>query len=92
MKLRSIYNEWQTLRRQVDLQQRSLNNFLLLQRAEESRFRNGESSLFLVNARENKVLEGKQKLLELKNKYSFTSYKLRWAMGDLGEWKGKHQL
>lgn len=84
MKLRSIYNEWQTLRRQVDLQQQALNNFLALQKAEEARFRNGESSLFLVNARENKSLEAKQKLLELKNKYSFTGYKLQWSMGALG--------
>jgi outer membrane protein TolC len=84
MKLRAIYNEWQTLRRQVDLQQQALNNFLALQRAEEAKFRNGESSLFLVNARENKSLEAKQKLLELKNKYSFTGYKLQWAMGGLG--------
>ena len=87
MKIRAIHNEWQTLRRQVDLQQQSLNNFLALQRAEESRLRNGESSLFLVNARENKSLEAKQKLQELKNKFSFTGYKLLWAIGSLGSVK-----
>lgn len=84
MKIRSIYNEWQTLRRQVELQQQTLNNFIALQRAEESRLRNGESSLFLVNARENKSLEARQKLQELKNKFSFTGYKLLWSIGSLG--------
>ncbi len=84
MKVRSIHNEWQILRRQVELQQQTLNNFLALQKAEELRFRNGESSLFLINARENKSLEAKQKLQELRNKYSFTAYKLLWSIGSLG--------
>ncbi|MBK6273622.1 MAG: hypothetical protein IPF58_02525 [Saprospirales bacterium] len=30
---------------------------------------NGESSLFLINARQNKVIEAQLKLIELKTKY-----------------------
>jgi hypothetical protein len=43
----------------------------------------GESSLFLLNTRENKVLESMQKLAELKTKF-FKSYRaVAWASGQL---------
>ncbi len=82
-KVRTYYNELLTLRSQVALQQQQYNNYLVLQRGEETKFFNGESSLFLVNNRENKALEALQKLAELQTKYFKTLNNLYWASGIL---------
>lgn len=82
-KVRNSYNELVTLRNQVALQQQQFNNYLALQRGEEIRFFNGESSLFLVNSRETKTLESLQKLAELETKYFKTLNNLYWAGGVL---------
>lgn len=82
-KVRSYYNELTTLKGQVALQENALKNYLTLQRGEEIRFQAGESSLFLINARENKTLEALQKLQELRAKYYKTENALRWAAGIL---------
>jgi len=82
-KVRSYYNELLTLRNQVLLQQQQYDSYLALQRGEETRFFNGESSLFLINNRENKTLEAIQKLLELETKYFKTLNYLYWASGIL---------
>jgi outer membrane protein TolC len=84
-KVRSFYNELQTLRNQVALQQQQYHNYLALQRGEETRLFNGESSLFLVNIRENKTLEALQKLAELEAKYFRTFNSLYWASGMLAQ-------
>jgi outer membrane protein TolC len=82
-KVRSYYNELLALKDQVALQEKNYNNYLTLQRGEETRFRAGESSLFLINTRENKTLEALQKLQELKIKYLKTENMLQWATGRL---------
>lgn len=82
-KVKMYYNELLTLRNQVSIQQEQYNNYLTLQRGEETRFFNGESSLFLVNTRENKTLESLQKLAELETKYFKTLNSLYWAGGIL---------
>lgn len=84
-KVKSFYNELLTLRNQVALQQQQYNNYLALQRGEETRFFNGESSLFLVNSRENKALESLQKLVELETKYFKALNGLYWAGGVLAQ-------
>lgn len=80
-KIRSYYNELNTLRQQISLQEKAYLNFMTLQRGEETRFQSGESSLFLINSRENKSLEALQKLTELKAKYIRTINYLNWAAG-----------
>lgn len=80
-KVKTYFNELVALKNQVMIQERAYENFLRLQRAEETRFTIGESSLFLVNARENKTLEALQKLQELKTKYLVTVNALQWAAG-----------
>lgn len=80
-KVKASFNELVNLRSQVALQTRAYANYFLLQRGEETRFSIGESSLFLVNARENKRLEALQKLQELKAKLALASYQLSWAVG-----------
>ena len=84
-KIKSYYNELLTLRSQVALQQQQYSNYLSLQRGEEIRFFNGESSLFLVNSRETKTLEALQKLNELEIKYFKTINNLYWAGGVLAQ-------
>jgi outer membrane protein TolC len=43
----------------------------------------GESSLFLLNSRENKLLEARQKQAETRAKYYLSRISLRWAAGQL---------
>mgnify|MGYP006343169621 FL=1 len=71
---------------QVTLLQKTYNNYLQLQRGEEIRFFNGESSLFLVNSRENKTLETLLKLTEATIKYNKSSISLQWAGGQLWQY------
>ena len=72
------------LRNQVSLQHSYYENQRRLVVAEETRLLNGESTLFLINARENKAIEAYQKLVELKIKYNKTLYALQWSAGMLG--------
>ncbi len=80
-KVKGYFNELLTLKNQVGLQEKAYKNYQVLQRGEETRFQAGESSLFLINARENKTLEALQKLQELKIKYFKTENSLQWAAG-----------
>jgi outer membrane protein TolC len=82
-KVRSYFNELIAVKSQVALQEKVYKNYQVLQRGEDIRFMSGESSLFLVNARENKALEALQKLQELKTKYFKTENNLLWAAGVL---------
>ncbi|HRK25935.1 MAG TPA: TolC family protein [Chitinophagales bacterium] len=68
-KLQGYYNELLNNQRQIALYRQTVNNYQALTEGEEFRFRFGESSLFLVNTRESKLLEAQGKLLELKAKH-----------------------
>jgi outer membrane protein TolC len=81
LKVRSYYNEFVNLQNQIALQSRNYESYLQLVRAEQSRFEHGESSLFMINSRENKALEAYEKLIELKTKYFKTIYSLQWSAG-----------
>lgn len=80
-KVKSYFTELVTLQTQVALQNKAYKNYLVLQRGEETRYLAGESTLFFINARENKALEARQKLEELKAKYFKTEATLQWAAG-----------
>jgi outer membrane protein TolC len=82
-KLQQYYNEWKGLREQIALQQQAVHSYTVLKRGEELKFANGESSLFLVNAREIKALEAQQKLLELQSKEQKAAASALWAAGVL---------
>lgn len=83
IKLKTYYNELAALKKQIAVQELAYINYVRLQRAEEIRFQIGESSLFLINTRENKTLEALQKLQELRTKYLITLNELQWAAGIL---------
>ncbi|MEX0636423.1 MAG: TolC family protein [Ferruginibacter sp.] len=80
-KVKQVFNEQINIKNQIALQESMYLNYLRLQRAEETRFANGESSLFLINTRENKTIESMQKLLELRSKYFSIRAKLQNAVG-----------
>lgn len=82
-KIRASYNKVKTLEQQLVIQQQMLNNYRALQKAEELKYASGESSLFLINSRENKTLEAQQKLIETKAKYAQAYISLLWASGTL---------
>ena len=79
--MKKYFNEFSNLKSQIGLQSRSVTNYEQLVKAEEVRFQNGESSLFLINSRESKALEATQKLIELKTKYYKSIYALQWSAG-----------
>lgn len=82
-KLRSYYTELVVLREQVKLYKATSQNFEKLYMGEVTRFNAGESNVFLVNTRENKLLEVKQKLAEVQLKYFKTEATLKWVMAQL---------
>lgn len=80
-KVKSYFTEWQQLQQQVALQNSLVANFATLQRGEELRFLNGESSLFLINSRELKTLESRIKLVNLQAKSRKSAAGVQWAAG-----------
>lgn len=82
-KIRYYQNESNQLLQQWQLTGSLQENYRQLLRNEELKFSQGESSLFLVNARESKLLEVLQKQTALRIKYLTASYQLRWAAGTL---------
>jgi outer membrane protein TolC len=82
-KVRFHYNEVLNLQKQIDIYEKAYANFVRLFAAEQLRFSLGETTLFLLNSRETKVLEAQQKLLELKTKFYQAFAALNWAAGVL---------
>jgi len=85
-KVRKYYNQLVNYQSQVTLLQRTYAGVLQLQKGEETRFFNGESSLFLVNSRENKTQETMLKLIEATVKLNKTALGLQWASGQLWQY------
>lgn len=83
-KVQQYYNEWRQTFVQYQLQQNLVQNYLGLQKGEETKFANGESSLFLVNSRESKTLDGQRKELALEAKIQKLNVRLKWAAGIYG--------
>jgi outer membrane protein TolC len=81
LKVKAYYNEFLNLKSQIALQSSNYGNYQKLVIAEEIKLQNGESTLFLINSRENKALEALEKLVELKTKYFKTIYSLQWSAG-----------
>jgi outer membrane protein TolC len=82
-KLSAYFQEMTGLQKQVDIYGLATDNFEKLARGENLRFRAGEGTLFLVNSRENKLLEARQKLIELKTKWQKSKLAVQWAAGVL---------
>ena len=75
------YNQLKNLEQLLAIQQVLVVNAITLRNAEETRFENGESSLFLVNSRERSLIEAQIKQAEIKSKYAKAKVQLQWASG-----------
>ena len=82
-KIKSYHNEYVLLKQQLSTALSAYNNYSNLYNNELLRFNNGESSLFILNARENKALEFFQKTVELRVKLFKSRYAIDWAAGRL---------
>lgn len=78
-----VYNEWLALEEQLALQEQMVVNARILQEGEIVKFRAGESSLFLINSREQKLLESQIKLYDLRSKYAKIKAQLYWSAGNM---------
>jgi outer membrane protein TolC len=82
-KVRFHYTEVLNLQKQITIYEDAYRNYVRLFDAEQLKFSLGETTLFLLNTRENKALETLQKLLELKAKFYQSFANLNWASGQL---------
>jgi outer membrane protein TolC len=80
-KIRSYRNQYEQLQKQLRVMENNYKNYDLLLKQEELRSRNGESSLFILNSRESKLIEVTQKLIELEIKYRKAYYAVQWSAG-----------
>ena len=69
VKVKTYFNDMIALKEKIKLYTDAFIGYNTLLNAEITRLNNGESSLFLINARQNKVIEAQQKLIELKTKF-----------------------
>lgn len=63
-KLTAYWQEWQNRNRQLQLSESVVENYRTLMEAERVKFRLGESSVFLLNSRQQKLLASQLKLLK----------------------------
>lgn len=75
-KVTAIYNELDSFLVQNELISDIVINYERMLQAEERKFSFGESSLFLVNSREQKLIESQIKQIEIQNKFLETKAKL----------------
>jgi outer membrane protein TolC len=82
-KVKQYFTEQVNLLEQVRINERALAAFKKVLEVENLKFGIGESSLFVLNLRENKVLEAYQKLAEVRAKFFKSLYGVQWAAGIL---------
>ncbi len=80
-KVEAYYQEWFYNLEELKLYDQYTKDNETLASAERIRFENGESSLFLINSREQKLVEAQLKQAELLVKHFKYLASLRWAMG-----------
>ncbi len=84
-KVRQYANELNTLRAQIELYRQITDNYRALLDAENEKFRFGESSIFLINTREQRWLDAQIKLVKLISEYRKAEAGLDWSVGILGD-------
>jgi outer membrane protein TolC len=81
--VRQYYTTAVQLTNQLKIQEKAVENYKKLYDGEFIRFTNGESSLFLLNSRELKLLEAQQKLVALRAKTAKGIVAVSYASGGL---------
>jgi outer membrane protein TolC len=84
-KIESYYQELQNTRSQLGIIDAAVINYQRMLEAEEIKFRIGESSVFLVNSRQNKLIDAQLKLIALRGKVFKARAGLAWAGGLFGQ-------
>jgi outer membrane protein TolC len=82
-KINSYFNELNTNRQQLSVFTNVFKSYESLLDAENQKFAIGESSVFLVNARERKLIETEIKLLKIEINQQKLFYALKWAAGKM---------
>jgi outer membrane protein TolC len=82
---RQLRNDLAILRQQIATLQRMVTNYQVLRDGEAIKFTLGESSLFLVNTRETKLIEAEIKLASLRAKWQKARVELLLLAGKLTE-------
>ena len=75
------FNDLKNLESLIVLQRKMVDNYQRLRDAEIKKFENGESSLFLINSRESKLIESRIKLASLISKYQKEKAGVYYAAG-----------
>jgi outer membrane protein TolC len=77
----AAYNEVRNFEKQLKIQEEATRNQEILVRAEQRKFDVGESTLFLINTRESKLIEMRTKVESLKSKYEKALANLAYMAG-----------
>ena len=85
-KVRASFNQVSTYLSVINQQRAAVENYERMLAGERSKFDNGESSVFLVNSRENKLVEARLKLIDMETTYRTYVGQLFWASGYLPEY------
>lgn len=79
----TLSNKIEAVKRELDsyviqnrVTEQMVSDYSQMLKAEERKFQLGESSLFLVNSRESKLIDGQLKAISLQNKYFITKARL----------------
>jgi len=78
-KIQYYYTEVINIKTQIILSKANLENFKKLFEIEKTKFELGESTLFMINSRELKMIESNQKLIELNAKFKISLANLKNA-------------
>lgn len=90
-KVENYYRQWNLARQQQANYQQVVQNYRALVEAEREKFRLGESSVFLLNSRLQKLVEAQLKAVELQGKQQKFFYASWWAAGQLHDLLGMEQ-
>lgn len=83
IKIENYFNTAQTNVAQVQQLEDMIDNYVILLEAEQTKLRMGESSVFMVNTRENQLLEARLKLIKQQTEYLKARAAFFWVTANL---------
>lgn len=86
-KIRAASNEFSNMPQLLNAQKELVDNYYILRDGEQERFKNGESSLLIINIRERSLIESQIKYIEQSGKAALAKEKLLWIAGVLSSLK-----
>ncbi|KRP13284.1 MAG: hypothetical protein ABR95_00255 [Sphingobacteriales bacterium BACL12 MAG-120813-bin55] len=85
-KINAYYNEWNISNDQIVIFEQAVADYFTLWQAEIRLFDNGESSLFLINSRQQSYISALQKLNEFRIKNKIAVSGLNWSTAKFATW------